>query len=297
MKVTGASLIVSAPAKININLHILGKRSDGYHDLDTVMQKLDLMDSITIRCLGSPGIQLTCSGADLPENDTNLVWRAAYTFLRETELTERYGLAIRLEKRIPVAAGLGGGSSDAGAVLSALNRLFAADLSEQTLIRLGRSLGADVPFFVVPHPAVRATGIGDRMEPVAPLTGYSLILVNPGFSVSTAWAYQNFTLTRVDKGSNLCDSRENDATPVMGIDLHNDLESVTIERYPEIAEIKRFLHCHGASGALMSGSGPTVFGMFPDQTERDINSLQKCAKALSERYGHGVFVTRPLSVE
>lgn len=293
MRERGEVLLTLAPAKVNLSLFILGKRADGYHDLDTVMQKLDLMDSISIRCLETPGIQLSCPGTDLPEDASNLLWKAAHAFLLETGLEKKWGLSITLEKRIPIAAGLGGGSSDAGAVLSGLNRHFAADLSEKTLIRLGRALGADVPFFTVPHSAVRASGIGDRMLPVPPLTGHSLILVNPGFSVSTAWAYKNYTLTRTDKGSNLCDSREKEGARVQGALLYNDLESVTIGRYPEIAEIKRFLIDRGASAALMSGSGPTVFGLFPDRADGDESDVQECAQELAGKYGRGVFVTRP----
>ncbi len=195
-----------------------------------------------------------------------------------------------------MAAGLGGGSSDAGTVLVALNRLFGADLSEETLIRLGRSLGADVPFFVIPDPSVRARGIGDRMKPVPGLTGFSLLLVNPGFSVSTAWVYKNFTLTRADKDSSLSDSRENAGTLEDCFPLYNDLEKVTIEHYPEIAAIKRFMLDNGASDALMSGSGPTVFGLFPVRPKGDDGVLQKCAALLTEKYGRGVFLTRPLGI-
>ncbi len=292
---SGGELVVLAPAKVNLNLHILGKRPDGYHELDTVMQKLDLTDTLRIRRLDEPAVQLFCPDSDLPANDSNLVWKAAVAFLQETTLEKESGVSITLEKHIPVAAGLGGGSSDAGAVLTGMNRLFEAGLSQETLIRLGRSLGADVPFFVVPHSAVRATGIGDRMKGVAPLTGFSLLLVNPGFSVSTAWVYKNFTLTRADKDSNLSDSRENDGTFGHCCALYNDLETVTIEHYPEIATIKRFMLDHGASDALMSGSGPTVFGIFPDRADGDDSDLQGCAAALVEKYGTGVFVTKPLN--
>ncbi|MCF8055201.1 MAG: 4-(cytidine 5'-diphospho)-2-C-methyl-D-erythritol kinase [Desulfocapsa sp.] len=293
---TGGTLVVSAPAKVNLSLHVLGKRSDGYHELDTVMQKLDLADTIKIQRLSEPTIQLSCPDSDLPENDTNLVWKAAAAFLRETCLEKESGVSIILEKNIPVAAGLGGGSSDAGIVLVTLNHLFGANLSEETLIRLGSPLGADVPFFVVPHCSVRAGGIGDRMKPVPALTGFSLLLVNPGFSVSTAWVYGNFTLTRADKDSNLSDSRENADTLAGFSPLYNDLETVTIEHYPEIAAIKRFLLDNGASDALMSGSGPTVFGLFPDRANGDESDLQRCAALLVEKYGRGVFVTRPLGV-
>lgn len=288
-------LLLRAPAKVNLTLHILGKRSDGYHDLDSVMQKIDLADVITLRCSRQPGITLSCPGSNLPEDDRNLVWKAAEAFLKATHRTKDCGVSIILEKHIPVAAGLGGGSSDAGAVLTGLNRLLRAELPENALVDLGRSLGADVPFFVVPYRAVRATGIGDKMIPVASLSECSILLVNPGFSVSTAWVYKNFTLTRTDKVSKLCDSRKNDNSSGLSNPLVNDLEKVTIQRYPELAVIKSFLLNNGASDALMSGSGPTVFGIFPDDSVAGFTDLHHCADELKRKYGSGVFVTRVLS--
>lgn len=292
--VDDAELVVRAPAKVNLTLRILRKRSDGYHDLDSVMQKVELADIITLRCCRQPGITLSCPGAALPEDDTNLAWKAAAAFLEATGRTEDCGVSIVLEKRIPVAAGLGGGSSDAAAVLTGLNRLLQAELSEEALLGLASSLGADVPFFVVPYHAVRATGIGNIMTPVFSLSDCSLLLVNPGFSVSTAWVYENFTLTRADKVSNLCDSRENDNSSGLPYPLFNDLEQVTIQRYPELAVIKRFLLDNGASDALMSGSGPTVFGVFPDESSGESGMLQHCADELTRQYGSGVFLTRTL---
>ncbi|MBU1232061.1 MAG: 4-(cytidine 5'-diphospho)-2-C-methyl-D-erythritol kinase [Proteobacteria bacterium] len=293
-EVYGEALVVRAPAKVNLTLRILGKRPDGYHNLDSVMQKIELADIISIRCSKQPGIHLSCPGSDLPENESNLVWKAAAAFLRATDRTADCGVSIVLEKHIPVAAGLGGGSSDAGAVLTGLNRLLHADLSEDALLDLGRSLGADVPFFVVPHHAVRATGIGDKMIPVFSLSDCTLLLVNPGFSVSTAWVYKNFTLTRADKVSNLSDSRKKDNLSELPDPLFNDLEKVTIERYPELAVIKNFLLDNGASGALMSGSGPTVFGVFPDSLGVASSDLHHCADELTKKYGSGVFITRVL---
>lgn len=289
-------LVVQAPAKVNLSLHIVGKRSDGYHELDTVMQKLDLADTVILRRLETPGIQLSCPDSDLPDNESNLVWQAAAAFLKKTELIQECGVSIILEKKIPVAAGLGGGSSDAGVVLTGLNSLFQTGLREETLLDLGVSLGADVPFFVVQHPAVHATGIGDRMIPHDTLANCSLLLVNPGFSVSTAWVFKNFTLTRADKVSNLSDSRKNVSLNGQFSPLWNDLESVTMTHYPEIREIKRSMLGCGALGALMSGSGPTVFGIFPDQEGGRASDLQECAKKLVEKYRRGVFVTRPLGV-
>ena len=287
------SLVIVAPAKVNLTLHILGKRPDGYHELDTVMQKLDLADTVTLRRLNQPGIQLSCPGSGLPEDTSNLVWQAAVAFLKEVGLANECGVSIILEKKIPIAAGLGGGSSDAASVLTGLNRLFQTEISEETLLRLGKSLGADVPFFVVSHPAVHATGIGDKMTPQKGLDNCTLLLVNPGFSVSTAWVYENFTLTRTDKDSKLSDSPGNDSVDAKFCALFNDLEAVTVQQYPELEDIKRFMLANGASGALMSGSGPTVFGVFPDEAGCEASCLRECAEKFVEKYGQGVFVTRP----
>jgi 4-diphosphocytidyl-2-C-methyl-D-erythritol kinase len=292
-----SSLVVQAPAKVNLTLYILGKRSDGYHDLDTVMQKLDLADTVTLSRCEKPGVQLSCPGSELPEDESNLVWKAAAAFLQETGLEKKCGVSIVLEKKIPVAAGLGGGSSDAGCVLTGMNRLFQTELTEEALLRLAKSLGADVPFFVVPHSAVRATGIGDKMNFHGSLGNCSLLLVNPGFSVSTAWVYKNFTLTRADKDSILSDSRENDSMSGPLCPLHNDLEAVTVKQYPELETIKRFMIDNGASGALMSGSGPTVFGIFPDRSGSSKDAVSNCAEKLIKKYKQGVFVTRPVDCE
>ncbi len=288
-----ASLVVEAPAKVNLYLRIVGKRSDGYHDLDTVMQKLDLSDTVTLSRTEEPGIRLSCIGADLPEDDSNLVWQAAEAFLARTGLAGVCGVSILLEKRIPVAAGLGGGSSDAASVLNGLNTLFETGLSEDTLLALARQLGADVPFFVVAERAVRATGIGDRMQSWPGLVECSLLLVNPGFSVSTAWVYKNFTLTRVDKDSKLSDFRKNETDIAEYCPLFNDLETVTIAKYPELERIKQQMLDCGASGVLMSGSGPTVFGVFPDQPGSTENAAADCAHSFAEEYDQGVIVTRP----
>ena len=285
-------LVVSAPAKVNLSLRILGKRADGYHDLNSVMQKISLADTVTLQRLEKPGIQLNCPDSGLPEDNSNLVWKAAEAFLAVVNLQDKYGVSIILEKKIPIAAGLGGGSSDAGTVLTGLNRLFQTEVSEETLLGVAKSLGADVPFFVVPRSSVRATGIGNKMKKHRRLEDCSLLLVNPGFSVSTAWVYENFTLTRIDKDSNLSDCRKNESLGELYCSLYNDLESVTIKRYPEIQTIKDAMLANGASDTLMSGSGPTVFGIFPDVVGESTN-LHECVEKLTEKYGDGVFVTRP----
>ncbi len=284
-------LVVHAPAKVNVNLRITGKRSDGYHDLETVMQKIDLFDTIRITLTKNAGIKLVCPGSDLPVDHSNIIWKAVHAFFQVIAETNPPGVSIVLEKRIPVAAGLGGGSSDAGAVLTSLNHLTGANLSEEQLIDIARILGADVPFFVVPYSAIYATGIGDKMKQVPALTECLLLLVNPGFSVSTEWVYKNFTLTRTDKDSNLSDSPKSDGLKEAAYSFFNDLESVTVNRYPEIAALKRYLLDNGASDALMSGSGPTVFGLFSDDSEK----VDQCVKQLKKKYQQGVFVTRPIA--
>lgn len=291
MAESGQVLIVQAPAKVNLTLQILAKRADGYHELDSLMQKLDLFDTLRVQRLEKPGIVLRCPDSDLPEDESNLVHKAAALFLEEAGLDKDHGVSLLLEKQIPVAAGLGGGSSDAAAVLCALNQLFETPFSQKKLLELAKELGADVPFFVFPEVAVRARGIGERMEVVPSLSHCSVLLVNPGFSVSTAWVFENFRLTRADNISILSDSPGNGALNGASFGLFNDLETVTIDRYPEIASIKESMLEGGAAGTLMSGSGPTVFGVFPDNADGDV---QECADLLREKYGDGVFVTRPL---
>lgn len=292
-----AYLVVAAPAKVNLSLHILGRRSDGYHELDTVMQKLDLADTLTLERIPVPGVHLSCPGSSLAEDSSNLVWKAAAAFFVETGLGQDEGVSIILEKKIPIAAGLGGGSSDAAAVLRGMDRLFRTGLSQETLLRLALTLGADVPFFVVPHCAVRATGIGEKMSPWETLANCSLILVNPGFSVSTAWVYENYTLTRVCKGSKLSDSRESGGEGERQQPLHNDLEAVTVKQYPELEDIKQLMRGSGAQGTLMSGSGPTLFGIFPDMPcAGGESAVAVCEKKLRKRYKQGVFVTRPARI-
>jgi 4-diphosphocytidyl-2-C-methyl-D-erythritol kinase len=285
---TDASLTVSAPAKINLYLAVLGRRPDGYHDLATQMQKVDLSDTLHLAKIDR-GIRLTCPESILPDDEANIAYRAARLFFAETAV--KGGVAITLEKRIPIAAGLGGGSSDAAAVLKGLRQLY-GEASPELLIRMARQLGADVPFFVEELDAAWATGIGDRLveNPVA-LPEW-IVLVNPGFDVSTKWVYENFALTTRGNpyifGRDLKYPFASEAGPGDPLVLYNDLESVTMERYGEVAALKDNLLSAGALGALMSGSGPTVFGLFAEK-EAALN----CIGMLSEQYDK-VFLTRPL---
>lgn len=293
---SSTALTITAPAKINLYLKVLGRRPDGYHDLESVMQKLALADELSMRRQDG-GISLECSDPALPTGEDNLVWRAARLFLDYTGRPG--GVRIRLEKRIPVAAGLGGGSSDAAAVLVGLNRLFVAGLSEEQLAGLGLKLGADVPFFVSPAAAALARGIGERLTPVAGLISGHLLLVNPGFAVSTRWVYENLALTSGGNPYILAPESgplTNGNSDPAALDFHvaasscfvNDLETVTVGRHPVIGEIKQALLDFGARIALMSGSGPTVFGYFPCGSE----ALAAC-RHFQGIYPDTVFLTEP----
>ncbi len=287
-----SKISVEAPAKINLFLSVLGKRPDGYHDLETWMQKLDLADILQLELHPGSGIEFCCTDNSVPADDTNLAARAAQAFFKASKKNTGYRLTIVLEKKIPVAAGLGGGSSDAGAVLRGLNRLFDNEFSDKELIDLARPLGADVPFFAVEHCSVLATGIGDIMFPVDPVSNCTFILVNPDFFVSTAWVFQNLTLTSLSKNSKLSCFQKHKADSLSLQDMHNDLEQVTCEKHPEIGQIKKALLAAGASQVLMSGSGPTVFGVFPDADEFAVSDLKRIVGAFRQEYGEKVFISR-----
>jgi len=256
------------------------------------MQKLDLCDFVTLSIVDEPGVVLRCPDSDLPEDCSNIVFRAATAFLAACA-AEGVGVHITLEKRIPVAAGLGGGSSDAGAVLLGMNRLLKTDLSIVELIEIARPLGADVPFFVTSYGAVRAEGIGDVMTPVPSLTGCTIVLANPGFSVSTRWVYEKYALTIAGKDSKIPNfsKKIEQALPCAGV---NDLEQVTLVSHPVIETLKRDLLAFGASLVLMSGSGPTVFGIFPDEDGVFSTLGRQAVHLLQQRKSVKVIVTHPL---
>ena len=285
------SITLQAPAKINLYLHVVGRRPDGYHELVTRMQKLDLCDRIMISIDATPGIRFTCDDRELPAGDDNLAFRAARRLLEKAGMSQDTGVSLHLEKHIPVAAGLGGGSSDAGTVLKGLNRLLGDVCSERELLSIAEGLGADVPFFTVDASSVVATGIGEKMKPTAPIEGYRVLLVNPGISVPTRWVFENLALTKIEKKSKLrgfLDTGDGFALDQMC----NDLESTTVSRYPVVAEIKRQLLEQGADAALMSGSGATVFGLFATDDyseEKEIRLIRR----FSSVFGRRVFAARP----
>lgn len=255
------SITALSPAKINLLLKVMRKREDGYHELYSVMQPVTLYDNITIDAGQGAGITIECRHAELPVDRANLAYRAAELFLDRAGAKKR--LSITIEKKIPVGAGLGGGSSNAATVLMALNTLLAAGLGEKELMEMGARLGSDVPFFILKGPAL-ATGRGEVIERIK-LPGCHYILINPGFQVSTAWVYGRLGLTKNLENNTLTYSYQAfDGCAEIRDRLFNDLEQVTAARYPEVSRLKEMLMENGAAGALMSGSGPTVFGLFEE---------------------------------
>lgn len=253
------TLTLSAPAKINYLLDVIGKRPDGYHDLRMIMQRVNLCDEITLTMTNIPGITVTCNSKGAPDGPENIAWKAARALLDLSESC--HGVTIEISKHIPVAAGLGGGSSDAASVLMGMNELLKLGLTDQQLMETGRKLGADVPFFIFKETAL-AEGIGEKLTPLHKMPKCWVLLVNPGVHVSTAWVYRSLQLTNrgeLNKLPKFFGSIED----VVSI-LSNDLESVTIPAFTVIADIKSRLMNLGAVGSMMSGSGPTVFGLFKD---------------------------------
>lgn len=278
-------LKLSCPAKVNLSLEVLGKRPDGFHELSGLMCPISVFDELEVKIDISPGdtspgdegpgeaagearVALSCPGTDLPIDRENLVFRAAEEFLKLTGTTGSVTrVSMVLRKNIPVAAGLGGGSSDAAGVLMGLNALMGSLLSDEELKRAALSLGSDVPFFLLKSPAV-ACGRGELLEPVPPgtLPPLFFLLINPGFPVSASWAYAELDrlgLTKKAENNNLkylMDSLGKGVAP-LGL-LCNDLEGPVLKKHPALVELKGLLSEAGAAATLLSGSGPTVFGLF-----------------------------------
>jgi 4-diphosphocytidyl-2-C-methyl-D-erythritol kinase len=273
-----------APAKVNLCLRVLGRRPDGYHDLESVFQMVGLYDDVTIRPRRA-GIVLTVEGATLPAGPGNLAYEAAAALARESGGSR--GASIHLTKRIPLGAGLGGGSSDAATVLMGLNHLWKPGWSRARLADLGATLGSDVPFFFF-GPTAWVTGRGERVatmpdarpSPSGPVFPWA-VLVNPGITVSTKWAFEAFGLTN-DRGVDRM-PRSFEAPPAVPWSIPNDLERVTAATYPVVEDMKARLLKSGARAARMSGSGPTVFGVFPTRAEAVV-----ACKELSPSWRHWV---------
>ena len=250
---------IQSPAKINLYLKVTGKRTDGYHNLNTLMCCIDLHDSIRIS-FGKTGITIHCSHPDVPKDESNLACRAAKLFL--DTIGSRDGVHLDIEKRIPIGAGLGGGSSNAAAVLKALNTHYGGPVSQADLLAMGKMLGADVPFFIYGKPAV-ATGIGDILTPCPYLEPFPVVLIYPSVPVSTAEVYKklNLRLTKTKKINTRFLFEQNRGRDAFQF-LFNDLEPVASIICPDIEAAKASLLRHNAMAALMTGSGSAVFGLF-----------------------------------
>lgn len=269
------SIHLKAPAKVNFRLDVLRRRPDGYHDLRMLMQRIDLCDELDIAVIDTPCIQVHCSGADLPVNEENIVWRAATAILERSG--KKTGVSIRINKKIPVAAGLGGGSSDAATTLMGLNTLLDLGFADSDLMEIGLSLGADVPFFIFGKPAF-AEGVGEILTPLEGMPKLWLLLVNPGIHVPTSWVYRNLGLT-TEKVATKIPFLYKSSADVCRI-MSNDLEAVTVKHYPLIGAIKDQLLASGADGVLMSGSGPTVFAVFAEMATAE-TAREKLSAATS----------------
>jgi 4-diphosphocytidyl-2-C-methyl-D-erythritol kinase len=267
--------------KVNLILNILGKRADGFHELETVMQPVDLRDALTFE-RGGNGVELTCNEPSLPVDSRNLVVRAALLFLENAKVSE--GVRISLQKNLPIAAGMGGGSGNAATTLLALNELFGGPLGTEALVRMAASLGSDIPFFLQSRPAL-ATGRGEVVEPLEPfpaLRGACLMLAHPGFGISTPWAYSQ--LARFPEALN---GRRGRARELISLlqkadaraacrELYNSLEFPALEKYPLLELFLEFFRERGALGALMSGSGSTTFAVCGSKEEAE--SLREAFK-------------------
>jgi 4-diphosphocytidyl-2-C-methyl-D-erythritol kinase len=280
---------MKAYAKINLGLDVLNKRADGYHDVCMIMQTVDVYDTLTIRKADHNKISLKTNHPYLPCDKNNIVYKAAEVFLHKYHPGN--GVILKLTKTIPVAAGLAGGSSDAAAALLGLNELFQTGLSKEELMKLGVTLGADVPYCILQGTAL-SQGIGEVLTPLKPMPDCSILLVKPDISVSTKFVYENLNLHAELYHPNIGAMREaleeGNLIKLTG-QMDNILQTVTVKNYPVIEEIKDKIREFGALTALMSGSGPTVFGVFDDP---DLASAAY-KHFIKTEYKYQVFLTKP----
>ena len=269
---------VKALAKINLGLDVIRRREDGYHEVRMVMQTIHLFDRLNISKSKNTGIILKTNLSFLPVDQHNLAYRAAAMLVEEFGLKD--GVDISLNKHIPVAAGMAGGSTDAAGVLFGMNEIFELGLSKEELMERGVKLGADVPYCIMRGTAL-AEGIGEQLTPLPPMVKCPVLIAKPQISVSTKYVYEHLNLSDISNHPNidrlLADMKRKDLHAIAG-DMGNILETVTIPLHPEIAEIKSCMCEHGALNAMMSGSGPTVFGLF-----ETVEDVRRAAEKIKEQ--------------
>jgi 4-diphosphocytidyl-2-C-methyl-D-erythritol kinase len=281
------TLQLESPAKVNLMLRVLRRRKDGYHDIKTIFQKISLHDTLWFTLKRTEGVSISTNDLNLPTGEGNLVHRAVLLVLNRSDY--KGGIAVRIRKKIPIAAGLGGGSSNAATTLKALNQLLRLDLPRKELMSMGLKLGADVPFFLMKGSAL-GSGIGERLQEIQ-LPELWYVLIHPNFEVSTASVYRKVILTKMRFHYRI---RKFFRTPKEIFHLlHNDLEKVVSREHPEINEMKECLNAAGASATLMSGSGPTVYGIFPEE-----GGASKAYRTITKRVrGKGWRVLKAQSVD
>ncbi len=276
------TLKILSPAKINLFLHVTGRRPDGYHNIISLMCCIGLYDIISMD-FKAKKITVTCNNPDVPDDESNLAFLAARQFYKN--LGKSDGLSISIEKHIPVGSGLGGGSSNAASVLLSLNRYYQEPFSQEELMTMGLSIGADIPFYIFKQPAI-ATGIGETVKAFDRLDRFWVVLIYPGFGVSTEMIYKN-----LDLGLTICKKKvKNFLLNKQWFNpenhLCNDLETVAALKYPQIYEAKKALIRYGASGSLMTGSGSAVFGLFDD-----FSKAQGARQAILKKHTWDVYLT------
>jgi 4-diphosphocytidyl-2-C-methyl-D-erythritol kinase len=268
-------------------LRVLRRRKDGYHDIKTIFQKISLCDTLWFSLKRTGGVSISTSDLTLPTGEGNIVHRAALLVLNRSDY--KGGIGVRIRKKIPIAAGLGGGSSNAAATLKALNQLLHLDLPRKELMSMGLKLGADVPFFLMKGSAL-GSGVGERLQEIQ-LPKLWYVLINPNFEISTASVYRKVILTKMRFHYRIQKFFKN-PEEIFSL-LHNDLEKVVSREQPEINEMKECLNAAGAAATLMSGSGPTVYGIFPEE-----GGASKAYRTITKRVrGKGWRVLKAQSVE
>ncbi len=281
------SIKLKALAKINLGLDVIGKREDGYHEVRMIMQTIHLYDQLEIKKVDGPGISMDANLDFLPLNENNLIVKAA-KLMQET-YSMKEGVHVSLKKYIPVSAGMAGGSTDAAAVLYGMNELFGLGAKRQQLMELGVKIGADVPYCLMRGTAL-AEGIGEKLKSLPPVPKCPVLIAKPGINVSTKFVYENLRLDRHTVHPNidaLLDAIRAKDLHALSHNMGNILETVTIHQYPVIEEIKEHMKAHGAINAMMSGSGPTVFGLFEDE-----KGAQKAYEAMKKaRLAKQVYLT------
>lgn len=280
-----------ALAKINLGLDVVRKREDGYHEVKMIMQTINMYDQLEIFVTEEPGIQIASNLHYLPNNENNLACRAAKLLMDEFDIKQ--GLTIKLDKFIPVAAGMAGGSSDAAAAMVGVNHLFKLKLSAKELMERGVKIGADVPYCIMRGTAL-AEGIGEKLTKLAPMPKCFILIAKPPISVSTKFVYDNLRANELSHHPDIdgmIADMEQDNLAAMCAKMENVLESVTISEYPVIEEIRQAMLEAGALGARMSGSGPTVFGVFADKQ----TGMEAKEKIKQSGLARQVFLTTPFN--